>query len=91
MSNLHQFWRPVASMPFNEQRKICSEAANFLFPDKLNTQGWMTHLMAAVLDEDREELMNIYDQMKEEGIIDYLRLLLLTKRQGDPLSSYCND
>lgn len=91
MSKVTNFWRDAKTIPEKQQFMLLRRACNFLYPDKLYTQDYTSELMLCVLNKDREGMIAAYDVMEREGIIDYMRTLALTNRQGDPIDAYYRD
>lgn len=88
MKQVATLWRNTRTLDWRDQLSVLSVASNFVLPDAMNTQSYAAGLMLCVLDKDREGMIALYDEMEREGIIDYMRTLVLTKRKGDPLSAY---
>ena len=88
MKPVATLWRNTRTLDWRAQIEVLGTASNFILPDAMNTQSYTAGLMLCVLDKDREGMIELYDEMEREGIIDYMRTLVLTKRKGDPLSAY---
>lgn len=88
MKQVATLWRNTRTLDWMAQMEVLRTASNFIFPDAMNTQSYTAGLMLCVLDKDREGMIALYDEMEREGIIDYMRTLVLTKRKGDPLDAY---
>lgn len=88
MKKLMHFWRDIKTLPSREQSKLLRRGFSFIYPDRMYTKDYTRELAMCVLNKDREGMIAAYDAMERDGIIDYMRTLALTGRQGDPIDEY---